>query len=373
MNEFLEVDSADSGIGGHLQRLKRQAYDFFSFSPRTIRSADDEENVTEDDEDKLDRNDEENDLDGSGQPDRVETSDLKEKTLRVTFVVMEPYQSQYSNRDSAQFQNFSKSLAEAVNLVFRDLPGTHRASLVRIQSRPTDEFSCKVTLDIVTTGTEDTERIAQILRDYIKNKRSLGNAAVNDEDFTSAVIDPGFSSPSDACSDSEIKCDDGRCLPAAVRCDGNNDCPDASDEAYCPIEENFDNNDDQSQVDDSRDRNGDQDIDNQIYDQNNEDDSFIKPSFTSTTYKPLAEPGDTERNSNQPSESPYGQNSDVLISIGETAETATDNPDQDQQQETICPAGELRCDETRCISSSGRCNGVLDCDDGTDEQGCPGK
>lgn len=65
------------------------------------------------------------------------------ETLRVTFVVMEPYQSQYSNRDSVEFQNFSKSLAEAVNLVFRDLPGTHRASLVRIQW--VDHFLCILT------------------------------------------------------------------------------------------------------------------------------------------------------------------------------------------------------------------------------------
>lgn len=56
---------------------------------------------------------------------------------------MEPYQSQYSNRDSVEFQNFSKSLAEAVNLVFRDLPGTHRASLVRIQW--VDHFLCILT------------------------------------------------------------------------------------------------------------------------------------------------------------------------------------------------------------------------------------
>lgn len=30
MNEFLEVDNADSGIGGHLQRLKRNAWSTFS-------------------------------------------------------------------------------------------------------------------------------------------------------------------------------------------------------------------------------------------------------------------------------------------------------------------------------------------------------
>lgn len=376
MNEFLEVDNADSGIGGHLQRLKRNAWNLLSFSSPSTPSPDDDENVTEDDEDKLDRNEEENDLDGSGQPDKVETSDLKEKTLRVTFVVMEPYQSQYSNRDSIEFQNFSKSLAEAVNLVFRDLPGTHRASLVRIQSRPTDEFSCKVTLDIVTTGTEDTERIAKILRDYIRNKRTLGTVTVNDEDFTSAVIDPGFNSPSESCFVDEIRCvEDGRCLPASTRCNGNNDCSDGSDEEYCPIDEKLDNNDVQNQVDENIDNenvdNVDQDTDDQTDDQDNEDDSLIVPFSTTTTYKPVGAPVSERRESYQPSESPSGANPDDSLIIGETEETATDNPGEDQRQDTNCPAGELRCDETRCISSSDRCNGIPDCDDGSDEAGCP--
>ncbi|CAH2207773.1 jg13175, partial [Pararge aegeria aegeria] len=69
---------------------------------------------------------------GSGAREPELEPELKEKTLRVTFVVMEPYREKYSNRDSPEFQNFSKSLAGAVNTVFRDLPGTHRASLVRI-------------------------------------------------------------------------------------------------------------------------------------------------------------------------------------------------------------------------------------------------
>lgn len=55
------------------------------------------------------------------------------ETLRVTFVVNQPYRTEYSNRDSPQFQNFSRSLADAVNVVFDSLPGTQRASLVRIQ------------------------------------------------------------------------------------------------------------------------------------------------------------------------------------------------------------------------------------------------
>lgn len=54
-----------------------------------------------------------------------------------------------------------------------------------------DDFKCKVTLDIVTTGYDDTDRIIQILRDHIKNRANLGSVAVSESDFSATIIDPG--------------------------------------------------------------------------------------------------------------------------------------------------------------------------------------
>ncbi|CAH0716592.1 unnamed protein product, partial [Brenthis ino] len=73
-NEFLEVDGSDTGIGSHLNRFKRQAWNLFSWSTP---APDNEENFTEDEE--LERN-EDNDtefVEGSGLSDVVET-ELKE-------------------------------------------------------------------------------------------------------------------------------------------------------------------------------------------------------------------------------------------------------------------------------------------------------
>ena len=36
----------------------------------------------------------------------------------------------------------------------------------------------------------------------------------------------------------------------------------------------------------------------------------------------------------------------------------------------ICSEDELRCDQRKCIKKNGRCDGVLDCNDGTDERNC---
>ncbi|XP_053624887.1 basement membrane-specific heparan sulfate proteoglycan core protein isoform X4 [Plodia interpunctella] len=234
-NEFLEVKDTDTGIGSHLRRLKRQWFNFFepfSSSSTTTESPDLEETATEDTEDS-DLKDDLDDHFGSGFPDKVEP-DHKEKTLRVTFVVMEPYQHEYSNRDSPQFRNFSRTIADAVDQLYEPL-GTRRTSLVRIQSRVSDEFSCKVTLDILTTGYEDINRLSDILRDHIKNRRELASGTrrvtVSDADFSANIIDPD--TPLGPCGDGEVACDLDRCFPASSRCNGVVECHDGTDELNC--------------------------------------------------------------------------------------------------------------------------------------------
>ncbi|XP_069364957.1 basement membrane-specific heparan sulfate proteoglycan core protein isoform X6 [Maniola hyperantus] len=362
-NEFLEVDR-DTGIGSQLRRLKRD-WPWNLFSPS---SPDPEETATEDDEQTGDDDNLDNDINGGSGAVEPELEPEKEKTLRVTFVVMEPYHVQYSNRDSLKFQNFSKSLADAVNTVFRDLPGTHRASLVRIQSRPADEFSCKVTLDIVVTG-DDTDRVSETLHDYIRNKRMLGNIAVNDVDYSATVIDSGYvdNEAIDQTEDQYNESERGdsypetTSLPDLLEPDDENifgerpigvDVSETTEEVT-PNE----GGSDYGRPTESRPYEG--RTDRPTEGRPNEGNVYGSPDYgRPTERRPDGRRNDYDR------WTPDNRGSGGYVPYTETPEGWQNN---------TCPNDAMSCDETRCVPLSQRCDDRRDCDDGADEMGCPDK
>ncbi|XP_050682975.1 basement membrane-specific heparan sulfate proteoglycan core protein isoform X5 [Leptidea sinapis] len=347
-NEFLEVDSEDIGIGGRLRRLARDIFD--SSNIRSNDLEDDDVDFGTDDEDaSISQTNDDFDA-GSGQPDRNEIREETTETLRVSFVVNEPYKKEYSDRDSEAFQTFSRNLSNAVNNVFRDVPGTYKASLVRIQTRPTDEFSCNVTLEIVSNGQEDVNKVADILRDHIKKNKRLGYVLINDvTEFSATIVDsdPGLvdedqrtNSTDDNVANEidnncELRCNDNSCYLKIQRCDNNYDCSGGEDELECGFGINID--------------------------------EPIDPGTSSSTetqtisiqsHSSTPEPGDGV---------PYTTTLVPTNFETSTLEDVTFDPEPD------CSEGWFQCDETRCVSNEVRCDMVQDCNDGADEAGCEPK
>ncbi|KPI92028.1 SCO-spondin [Papilio xuthus] len=343
LNEFLEVKEPDSGLISHLRRLKRQ---LVSTLTDTTEDPVEYESATSD-ENGNDVDDDETPIEGSGTLRR--DPDNREKTLRVTFVVMEPFQNEYSDRDSEQFQNISIGLADAVNNLFDTVPGTQRASLVRIQSRLSDEFSCKVTMDIITSGFDDTKELARILQDHIRQRRQLGIFTVDENEFLSTdIVDPGTTNLE--CAADEVKCDDNHCIAGWAWCNGSPDCPDGSDEVSCP-DQDSEGEDQINEVDQqtSTPKSDNDDLDTFSV-APNEDNELIPETTT-----PRTERGD-------------GDEGDDITSSDTENEVI---PETTTAQIDSCAAYEFRCDNTRCVHRRRQCDRQQDCDDGSDEADCP--
>ncbi|KAF9810772.1 hypothetical protein SFRURICE_014370 [Spodoptera frugiperda] len=366
-NEFLEVKHEDSSLLGGLIRTKRQWPWLWSSDKK------EEEPVTDSNDNGSYGKDDADVEVGSGVPDKT---DLEPK--EITFLVMEPYITAYSNRDSPEFLNISRSLANAVDLLFESLPGTQRSSLVRIQSLVNDDFLCKVTLDIVSTRNEDTDTIKEILRNHIKNNGRLGETSVRDGDFSAQLIDPGTTFE---CDENEFSCDDNVCWPRSVKCDKRADCRDGTDELDCP-----------ETTEPTTTREPEDEYDDTSYNQNI-DDQYSSPSDYQTPY---STPDDTSKT--------YETDSSFIPLTDTVTSTTTVNPvDYDDQRnrgdlgnadsspgttteesaaviptsgtvfprDNACPFTYIRCDVMRCIEPNRRCDGVSDCADGTDEANCP--
>ncbi|XP_076481720.1 terribly reduced optic lobes isoform X17 [Bombus vancouverensis nearcticus] len=301
-------------------------------------------------------NTDDEDLAGSGEVEGSATefdtkvnygSRRERRFYRITLTVGEPYRREYADRSSREYKELSGNLTQPLEeLLNRDIPNeNHHVNVVKI-SPTSDSFTSQVTLDIGSTLADETEM--QYIIEKQLQMHSLGNVQVRPDGFTFRIFQVGFEELE--CDQSaELTCRDGTCVPLERRCDGIADCKDSSDEEGCS----------ESTTQPSRDfaRTDHHEILGAVP---NEDDGDIN-RVDSISSKCRAD--DTIRCRD-------GSRSICSVQQCDGVKDCDDGDDEDGCPHPGCSPGEFACDVSRCILDSQRCNFVQDCDDGSDEHDC---
>ncbi|KAK3104524.1 hypothetical protein FSP39_004009 [Pinctada imbricata] len=154
-----------------------------------------------------------------------------------------------------------------------------------------------------------------------------------------------------ACPDDKFRCNDGSCIEKIFRCDGQDDCYDASDEQNCPAVTCVG---DEFRCADNR--------------------QCIPRAFV-CNQQPDCVDGSDERNCTSTCRSDQFRCDDgQCIDDNLACDGFPDcNDRSDEAAETCrvgpapCPEGGFRCDDGACVAANAGCNRVQDCKDGSDE------
>ncbi|KOX75587.1 Low-density lipoprotein receptor-related protein 4 [Melipona quadrifasciata] len=254
---------------------------------------------------------------------------------------------------------YRREYADRSSREYKELSVTRRANNPSLMFRPSsvDSFTSQVTLDIGSTFADES-KVQHIIEKQLEF-HSLGNVQVRPDGFSFRIFQAEGKIDVPECDQStELRCRDGECVPLEGRCDGVSNCKDGSDEEGCP--ETTTHGEDITEVYKEF-----QVPERNLITQTNVE-SVAKESDTRTSSKCRAD--DTVRCSD-------GSRYICSVQQCDGVKDCDDGDDENGCPHPGCSPGEFACDVSRCILESQRCNFAQECDDGSDEHDCnyPGK
>ncbi|CAG7838540.1 unnamed protein product [Allacma fusca] len=293
--------------------------------------------------------------------------------FRIKLTIQKSWSPALERTSSSTFEHYQTDLEDALKEVM-DIESFNVVQFININ----DAAYVRTIFDVGLTGAT-LEQVEQDLLPSVEAGR-IGSIRVKREGFT--VRDIG--GPGEiGCSESELECRSGECVPDGSRCDGISQCGDGSDEAGCPpsilpvpdtavpdlttaVPVATTGRTISTPVDDYYDER--EPFEGDVV-------STTQSSTTTSTTTTQRVPGPDEGcRADDQVRCPGGN---AIICSDQKCDGIPDCPDGFDEKNCTsiepeaCPRGSFLCDTSTCLPDYLRCDGQQQCNDGSDEVDCP--